>query len=156
MKLFGFNFLFPSWSWSFSAPFFVSELELELLGSIFFYQSWSWSLKALRVKLELAPNRSRLSISVKCPLKILRKSAESTKSPQKRHKTQESLENVVVIMTPLEFVNKNKLEKSEVRPFEIMWWVSWHFHPVTRRTSTSMAAKSTKKTFKATVIAQPS
>ena len=37
-KLFGSNFLSPSWSWSFSAPIFVSELELELelLGSTFF------------------------------------------------------------------------------------------------------------------------
>ena len=59
----GLKFLFPSWSWSFSAPIFVSELELELLGFTFFYQSWSWSLKALGVKLESAPNWSRLSIS---------------------------------------------------------------------------------------------
>ena len=34
LKLFG-SILFQSWSWSFSAPIFFSELELELLGSIF-------------------------------------------------------------------------------------------------------------------------
>ena len=36
---------------------------MELLGSTLFYHSWSCSLKALVVKLELAPNRSQLSIS---------------------------------------------------------------------------------------------
>ena len=55
---------FQSWIWSFSAPIFFAELELKLLGSIFSAQSWSWSLKALGVKLEPAPNRSQLSISV--------------------------------------------------------------------------------------------
>ena len=60
------NFFFQSWSWSFSAPIFFAELELELLGSIFSAQSWSWSLKALGVKLEPAPNWSRLSISDIC------------------------------------------------------------------------------------------
>ena len=48
----------------FLATIYFAELELELLGSIFSAQSWS--LKALGVKLEPAPNWSRLSISDTC------------------------------------------------------------------------------------------
>ena len=48
---------------AFQLQFLFGELELQLLGSIFSAQSWSWSLKALGVKLEPAPNWSRLSIS---------------------------------------------------------------------------------------------
>ena len=67
LEAFWLNLFFQSWSWSFSAPSFYAELELELFCSIFFSQSWSWSLKALGVKLEPAPNWSRLSISAVAP-----------------------------------------------------------------------------------------
>ena len=65
LEIFGSIFFCPkAGAGAFQLQFFVSELELELLGSTSFLSELELELKALGVKLELAPNWSQLSISV--------------------------------------------------------------------------------------------